>query len=125
MQSLRHERVRELLKREIGEVIRRELPISEVGVLSVNEVGVANDLHSAVVFVGVIGSDVQRKRAAEVLKNERARLQMLVGKSVVLRYTPHLKFVLDESVTRGNRVLKIIEDLEQSSPPDEGPSKDS
>ena len=40
--NLRHERVRELLKREVGEVIRREIPISEVGLLTVNEVGVAS-----------------------------------------------------------------------------------
>ena len=125
MQSLRHERVRELLKREIGETIRRELPIGEVGVITVNEVGVSNDLHSAVVYVGVIGTDIQRKRAADLLKKERVRIQGIVGKPVVLRYTPHLKFVLDESVARGNRVLEILEELEQSSSSDEGPSKDS
>lgn len=125
MQSLRHERVRELLKREIGEAIRRELPISEVGVITVNEVGVSNDLHSAVVYVGIIGTDVQRKRAADLLRQERARIQGIVGKSVVLRYTPTLKFVVDESVARGNRVLEILDELEKSSHPDEGSPKDS
>jgi ribosome-binding factor A len=125
MQSLRQERVRELLKREIGEVIRRELPIAEVGVITVNEVGVASDLHSAVVYIGIIGTDIQRKRAAELLRQERVRIQGLVGKSVVLRYTPTLKFVVDESVARGNRVLEILDELEKSSSSDEGPSKDS
>lgn len=125
MQSLRHERVRELLKREIGEAIRRELPIGEVGVITVNEVGVSNDLHSAVVYVGIIGTDVQRKRAAEMLKQERVRIQGIVGKSVVLRYTPTLKFVVDESVARGNRVLEILDEIEKSSSSNEGSSKDS
>src|SRR5438105_2428577 len=62
MQSLRVERVRELLKRQIGEVIRRELPVSEAGVVTVNEIGLSNDLQSATVYVGIVGSADQRKR---------------------------------------------------------------
>jgi ribosome-binding factor A len=61
MQSLRHERVRELLKRQIGEVIHREIPAGENGMLVVNEVAVSNDLHSAVVYVGIVGSEEQKK----------------------------------------------------------------
>src|SRR5688572_14082525 len=118
--NLRHERVRELLKREVGEVIRREIPISEAGLLTVNEVGVAGDLKSATVFVGVIGTPEQRKKAAAMLEKEGRRLQSLVGRAVVLKYTPHLKFVIDQSIERGNRVLEILDELEKSSPTDEG-----
>ena len=41
---------------------------------------------------------------------------MLMAKSVVLKQTPKLKFLYDESVHRGNRVLSIIEELEKTSP---------
>jgi len=121
--NLRHERVRELLKREVGEVIRREIPMNEAGLLTVNEVGVASDLRSATVFVGVIGTAEQRKKAASLLDKESKRLQGLVGRAVVLKYTPHLKFVIDQSIERGNRVLEILDELEKSSPTDEGSSK--
>jgi ribosome-binding factor A len=113
--SLRLERVRELLKREIGEVIRRELPVSEAGLIGVNDVKVANDLHNATVFIGVLGGDAQKKKALELLEQNRKRIQGLVGKAVVLKYTPQLRFILDDSVERGNRVLKILDDLEKSS----------
>jgi len=121
--NLRHERVRELLKRELGEVIRREIPMSEAGLLTVNEVGVASDLRSATVFVGVIGTPEQRKKAASLLDKESKRLQGLVGRAVVLKYTPHLKFVIDQSIERGNRVLEILDELEKDSPTDEGLSE--
>ena len=114
--NLRHERVRELLKRELGEVIRREIPMNEAGLVTVNEVGVASDLRSATVFVGVIGTPEQRKKAASLLEKESKRIQGLVGRAVVLKYTPHLKFVIDHSIERGNRVLEILEDLEKHSP---------
>src|SRR5688500_3624026 len=131
--SLRLERVRELLKRELGEIIRRELPISEAGLITVNEVGVAPDLKSATVFVGVIGTPAQRKKAANLLDKESKRIQGMIGRAVVLKYTPHLKFVIDEAIERGNRVLEILEEIEKTSPPaadstkplaNEGPSKD-
>lgn len=119
MQSLRHQRVRELLKREIGEVIRRELPLSEVGLITVNDVGVASDLHSATVFIGVIGTADQKKNALGLLQRERKRIQSLVGHNVVLKYTPQLRFVVDDSIERGNKVLEIIEGLEKEMPPTE------
>jgi ribosome-binding factor A len=111
--SLRLERVRELLKREIGEVIRRELPVSEAGLISVNEVNVSSDLHSATVFIGIFGSADKKKRGAELLEQNRKRIQGLVGQAVVLKYTPQLRFVVDESIERGNRVLQIMDDLEE------------
>ena len=67
MSSLRLERVRELLKRELGEIIRREVPISEAGLITVNDVNVSSDLHSAAVYVGIMGSEEQ-SRAAEIQK---------------------------------------------------------
>jgi ribosome-binding factor A len=56
-------RVRELLKHEIAECIRRELSIEEVGLLTVNDVGLASDLRTATVFVGFVGTKEQKKRA--------------------------------------------------------------
>ena len=56
MNNLRHERVRELLKREIGEAIRREFHVNECGLISVNDVDVAGDLKSAVVFISIFGN---------------------------------------------------------------------
>ena len=114
--SLRLERVRELLKREIGEVIRRELPVNEVGLINVNDVQVAPNLHNATVYIGVLGGEAQKKRAMEALEQNRKRIQGYLGKAVVLKYTPQLRFVLDDSVERGNRVLRILDELEKSSP---------
>ena len=122
MPSLRLQRVRELLKREIGEVIRREFEVSEVGLITVNDVDVTGDLHSAVVFISILGRPEQQKRANALLSQHRKRIQGLVGRAVVLKYTPTLRFVVDDSVQRGNRVLEIMEELEKTTPPSD--SKD-
>ena len=117
MPNLRHERVREMLKREIGETIRREFNVNTVGLVTVNDVDVGGDLKSAVVFISVLGNADQQKRALVELENHRIRIQGLVGKAVVLKFTPSLKFIVDDSIVRGNRVLQIMEELEKSNPP--------
>jgi len=119
MPSLRLQRVRELLKREIGEVIRREFQVSEAGLVTVNDVDVAGDLHSAIVFISILGNAEQQKRGLALLTRHRKRIQSLVARAVVLKYTPTLKFLIDDSVVRGNRVLQIIEELEKKSNPEE------
>jgi ribosome-binding factor A len=108
--------VRELLKREIGEAVRREFYVGECGLISVNDVDVAGDLKSATVFISILGNPEQQKRGFQLLAEHRVRIQGLVGRAVVLKYTPMLKFVFDDSIARGNRVLQIIEELERAVP---------
>lgn len=117
MSSLRQQRVCELLKREIGEAVRREFLVSEAGLMTVNDVVVAGDVKSATVYVSILGSAAQQKHGLHLLHQRRARIQNIVGKAVVLKYTPTLKFVVDDSLARGNKVLQLIEELEQTAPP--------
>ena len=116
MPSLRQQRVRELLKRTVGEILRRELDSESCGIITVNDVGMANDLHSAMVFVSVLGSDEQKRTAAKRLKSERSRIQYMLGREVVLKYTPRIKFELDDAIEAGNRVMSILEEMEQIDP---------
>jgi ribosome-binding factor A len=124
MASLRLQRVRELLKREIGEAVRREFHVSDAGLITVNDVDVAGDLKSAVVFVSILGNADQQKRGFQLLAEHRVRIQGLVARSIILKYTPALKFVFDDSITRGNKVLQIIEELEKIAPADSGPTEE-
>src|SRR5208337_4403496 len=124
MPSLRLQRVRELLKREIGEAVRREFLVSEAGLITVNDVDVAGDLKSATVFISILGNPEQQKRGFQMLTEHRIRIQGLVARAVVLKYTPTLRFVFDDSVVRGNRVLQIMEELEKSTPAGEKDSEE-
>lgn len=115
--SRRLQRVAELLKREVSELLRRELNVEDVGLLSVNEVKVAPDLKTATVFVGFVGNRRQRAAAPEMLAQHTKRIQMMLGAQLRTKWTPVLTFLLDESVEKGNRVLAILESLEKGRPP--------
>lgn len=119
MSNHRHLRVRELLKRAIGEVIRREFPVDSTGLVTVNDVEPAGDLKSATVFISILGGTDQQKRGLELLTKDRVRIQGLVARSVILKFTPTLRFVIDDSVVRGNRLMQIIEEIEKTLPVEE------
>lgn len=118
MPSHRLLRVNEMLKREIGEALRREFSVAQAGLVSVNEVDVAGDLKTAKVYLGMLGTAEQKKTALGLMGKIAPRLQAHVARTVILKYTPKLKFLVDESVDRGDRVLNIIEELEKTLPKD-------
>ena len=107
----RHLRVNELVKRELSGIIAREINF-EGALVSISAVDVAPDLKSAHVFVSTLGTG-NRDSVIDKLESRRPVLQAELSRHVVLKYTPHLIFHLDESIKRGARVLEILDNLEK------------
>lgn len=103
-------RVNELLKRELSALLVREITFENL-LVTVNQVDVTPDLKSAHVYISILGSE-GRKEVLPKLEANRAALQADLSKHVVLKYTPHLVFHLDDSIERGSRVLEILQEIE-------------
>ena len=112
----RLERVNELMRRELGELINREVSF-EAALVTVQQVDITPDLKSAHVYVSVMGSPEQCKKALATLHASRKNLQHLLSKRVVLKFTPQLHFKLDDTIERGTRIINILEQID--IPPDE------
>jgi ribosome-binding factor A len=102
-------RVNELIKRELSSLITREITF-ENALVTINQVNVTSDLKSAHVYVSVLGAG--RIEAMNKLEENRAMLQADLSRHVILKYTPHLIFHLDDSVERGARVIEILQEIE-------------
>lgn len=109
-------RVNELIKRELSDLITREVSF-KAALVTVQQVDITPDLKHAHVFISVMGNDEQAKAAMAALHDQRTHLQHLLAKRVILKYTPHLHFKLDESIERGTRVIHILSQIE--IPPDD------
>jgi ribosome-binding factor A len=110
-------RVNELVKRELSGIIAREINFEGV-LVSVNAVDVTPDLKSAHVFVSILGSATGAS-VIDKLEAHRPALQAELSRHVVLKYTPHLIFHLDDSIERGARVLEILEEIGKRGGTDE------
>lgn len=103
-------RVNEVVRRELSTIITRDLTFEDV-LVTINQVDVTPDLKNAHVFVSVLGKG-SPKAVIEKLEEQRTILQAELSKKVVLKYTPHLVFHLDNSTERGARVFKILQEIE-------------
>ncbi|MDQ6655800.1 MAG: 30S ribosome-binding factor RbfA [Verrucomicrobiota bacterium] len=102
-------RVNEIVKRELSTIITRDMVFENV-LVTVNTVDVTPDLRNAHVFVSVLGKGSHKGVIAK-LNDESVVLQRELMKKIVLKYTPHLVFHLDESIERGARVIQILEEV--------------
>ena len=108
--SRRVDRVNELLRTEISNLLAREIKDPRLArVISITEVVASSDLRSARVYVSVMGRDTDRKAAMDGIRSAASFLRRELRERVNLRHTPHLTFVLDDSIEEGARVLRLIE----------------
>ena len=116
----RLERVNEVIKRELSELIIRHCRFDAV-LVTVQQVDITPSLKSAHVYISVIGATAQQHQALAQLHKARTELQRELSKRVVLKFTPHLHFKLDAASERGDRVLQMLSELDEPPQPPEKP----
>ncbi len=108
--TLRNERVRKELMRDISEILRKEIRGLE-GVVSIVDVEVSHDNSFAKVIYSVLGSDEQIEKSKEIIEKSTPKIRYEVGKRIRLRLTPELKFIYSDSFEKGSRVTEIIDKI--------------
>ena len=121
MASRRVDRVSRLLKQAISSVLINELSDPRMGFVTVVKVEPSRDLKSAKVYVSVLGEEAVCTRTMRAITHAAGFIRRTVGRQVVLRNVPALKFVRDDSVKRSVHISRLIADVL----PDEKPSEES
>ncbi len=112
MSTRRIARVNDLIRKEISELLLREIRDPRLGgLLSVTEVDTSPDLRHAKVFVSVMGSEEEKRQAEEGLAAASGFLRRSLGERLSLRRIPQLDFQRDESIERGSHLLELIEEM--------------
>ncbi len=111
-------RVKELILRELGSIVAREMTFS-AKLVTVHAVDLSADFKHCHVHVGVLGDDKERRAAIGKLHENRPLLQHELSKRVVLKFTPQLHFHLDEAIERGTKVMEIMRQIDDVVPPAE------
>ncbi|PRO65187.1 30S ribosome-binding factor RbfA [Alkalicoccus urumqiensis] len=113
MANMRANRVAEQLKKEISDIIQREVKDPRIGFLTVTDVDLTGDLQQAKVFVTVYGDEEERSNSLAALEKAKGFIRSEAGQRVQLRKTPEIMFEFDESIERGNRIEQLIRDMNQ------------
>jgi ribosome-binding factor A len=107
----RQERVSELLKIEISDIIQRELKDPRLGFVTVTGVEVTPDLQHAKVFVSILAEEAERAASMKVLKRASGFVRGELGKRLTLRVTPEIEFCMDVSIERGARIFELLQQI--------------
>jgi ribosome-binding factor A len=111
----RMRRVNEAVRAVIADALG-DLKDPRIGMVTVTGVHVTPDLGEARVYVSVLGSDKRRRETLAGLESARGVLQARINRELSLRRTPTLAFAYDDTVERGVRMTKLIDELAAQLP---------
>lgn len=114
--STRQEKVQELLREEIADILRREFKDPRLGFITVIDTEVTPDMRHAKVYVSIMGSEKERKDNMAILKNAQWFVRQAFMKRVRMKTVPEIEFVLDTSVDKGIRLLELFEQIKSDEP---------
>jgi len=109
----RSQRMAEQVRRELAEIVRDELKDPRMGFTSFTEVRMSRDLSHAVIYCSVLNPE-QREETIEILNRAVGFFRKEIARRIRARIVPTLKFVIDDSVTRGAAMDDLISEAIES-----------
>lgn len=111
--SLRNERVRKTLMKEIADIIQKDIRDPRIsGVISITDIELAHDNSFAKVYFSVFATNEETKqKSISALEENVSKIRYEVGKRIRLRLTPELRFIPDNSLERGTHVMDLIDKI--------------
>ncbi|MBI2907249.1 MAG: 30S ribosome-binding factor RbfA [Chloroflexi bacterium] len=108
----RTERLNELIRSEISDLILREIKDPRLsGLLTITQVDISVDLRHAKVFVSIMGTEEEKKEALRGLEAASGFFRRQLRDRLTLRRIPELSFHRDDSIERGGRVLELLREV--------------
>jgi ribosome-binding factor A len=120
--NARQARVADQIQRELAQVVRAELRDPRVGLVTFTGVELSRDASHAKVFFTVLGAASDVENAREGLQRASGFLRTQIAHRLSTRTVPELHFEYDESVERGMRLSKLIDEA-VNPPPAEKPKR--
>lgn len=113
-QSFRMQRIERLLQKRLAEIIRKELHDPNLDMVNISHIDVSKDLSHAVVFITTLSDNKEvQNRSVQILNKAAHLLRHILAKESTWRSFPALRFKYDEAFARSQRLVSILQDIEQ------------
>ncbi len=108
------------VQKELSNIIRSEIKDPRIAPLtSVLSVDVTADLKLCKAYISVLGDEEAQKNTIDGLKSAEGFIRSRLAKTINLRNTPEIKFILQQSIEYGVKMSKMIDDVTKDLPKDE------
>ncbi|HIV37690.1 MAG TPA: 30S ribosome-binding factor RbfA [Candidatus Blautia stercorigallinarum] len=110
--SIKNTRINTEVQHELANLIRGGIKDPRIHPMtSVTAVEVAPDLKTCRAYISVLGDDEAKRNTLEGLKNAEGYIRRQLAKTINLRNTPEIRFILDESIEYGVAMSKLIDEV--------------
>ena len=120
MEGKRSERVADLVRKEISEMLVRTIKDPRIGFVTLTRVTVTDDCRSARIYYSVVGSPDEREQSLEGLNSAKGYIRRELGHRMKLKYTPEIVFQFDPSVEYAVHMGELIHHLQEEREKKEG-----
>jgi ribosome-binding factor A len=103
-------RVNETIREVLGDARATGLKDPRIGFVTVTAVDTSPDLRTARVYVSVLGDQHERERSLAGLRSSHGVLQAKIAGAMRLKRTPKLTFEYDDSLERGDRITRLLDE---------------
>lgn len=114
MDYKRADRVSDLLKKEIAQMLLKEIKDPRIGFVTITDVKVSDDLRFASVFFSIVGSDRELEETTRGLNSASGFIKKKLGKRLRMRYIPNIVFKFDSSLEYGSHIDSILKNLKRA-----------
>ena len=117
MTTRRQQRVAEQLRHELSQLIEREIDDPRLELISVTDATISPDLYNANVYVSSLQGEAAREAVLAGLEHARKFLRHGLAERLKLRVVPNLYFHWDKSLETGDRISRLIDQIEETDAP--------
>jgi ribosome-binding factor A len=122
MPTRRQQQVADQIQREISVLIQREVKDPRLGFVTVTSVEVTQDLRYARVFYSVMGTPEEQEASHTALDRATGFLRHELAGKLEMRFVPELQFRHDPSIAQGDRIARLLAEIDQEQSPPAGPT---
>ena len=110
--SIKNIRINEEVMRELSNIIRGEIKDPRINPMtSVVAVAGVPDQNTATGYSSVLGDEESQKKTLAGLRSAEGYIRRALAKSINLRNTPEIRFILDQSIAYGVEMSKKIDEV--------------
>ena len=109
--TLKAEKVAGIIQKEVSEIIQFELKDPKIGFITITDVTFTNDLSIAKIYVSFLGQKAREEAGMKALERSKGFIRTNLAKRMTLRKVPELQFKIDDSLERGNKIEKILYEM--------------
>jgi len=107
--TTRQEKVEELLKIEISDIMLREIKDPRLGFVTITDVEVTKDMRHAKVYISVLGDEKAKEESLGVLNRAAGFIRGEFGRRAHMKVIPEIAFKMDTAVEAGARIFELLE----------------